>query len=328
MWHPPYYVSNAIRRCETEMPRQMGCTSGYKRDWARINGNLVSRGEILLELSWVRSWSDELKRMNRGKRGRPIAFPDSLVRFVERLRASLGLPLRQLEGLLAAISQLMPLKPPDYSTIWHRLRWTDIRLEPPQLGSGTGGWIVSCDSTGIKVSSRGEWLREKWHVHRGWVKVHVAVEVRSGAIVGVAVSDERAVDAQFLPELVSQAQSLLPGRIKRVLADGAYDTRENFDFLRDEGIEAGIKIRLNASRKMKGASMARPAAVFERNKLGEDKWTRKYGYNKRWRCETTFSAVKRIFGEAIMSRRADMMLREATLKFVQYNAMLGADSTR
>lgn len=304
----------------------MGCTSGYKRDWARINENLVSRGEILLELSWVSSWNDELKCMNHDKRGRPFAFPDSLVRFVEGLRAALGMPLRQLEGLLAAISRSLPLKPPDYSTIWHRLKRTDITIHDPPVGRRDDGWVLSVDSTGVKVSNRGEWLREKWHVHRGWVKVHVAVEVRSGAVVGVAVSDERAVDAQFLPELVRQAKSILPGQIKRVLADGAYDTRENFDFLRDEGIEAGIKIRLNASRKTKGASIARPKAVSEHNKLGEEKWSRRYGYKKRWRSETTFSAVKRIFGETIMSRRADMMLREAMLKFVQYNAMLGAGS--
>ncbi|MGQ9587912.1 MAG: IS5 family transposase [Thermoplasmata archaeon] len=278
-----------------------------------------------MELSWVSSWNDELRRINHGKRGRPFAFPDSLVRFVEELRAALGMPLRQLEGLLAALSRLLPLKPPDYSTIWHRLRRTDIQLEPQPLES-EDGWVLSCDSTGIKISNRGEWLGEKWHVHRGWIKAHIAVEVGSGAIVGIAVSGERAVDAQFLPELVRQAQAVLPGPVKRVLADGAYDTRGNFDFLKGEGIEAGIRIRLNASRKTKGASMARPNAVLERQRLGEEGWARRYGYNKRWRCETIFSAVKCIFGETIMSRRTDMMLREAPLKFIQYNTMLGADS--
>lgn len=279
-----------------------------------------------MDLSWVRSWNEELDEMNRGKRGRPFAFPDSLVSFLQGLKAVLGVPLRQLEGLLSAVARFLPLKPPDYSTIWHRLKRAKVEIEKPPVGRRGDGWILSVDSTGVKVSNRGEWLREKWHIHRGWVKVHVAVEVRSGAIVGVAVSDERAADAQFLPELVRQAQSLLPGQIRRVLADGAYDTRENFDFLRKEGIEAGIKIRLNASRKLKGATMARPVAVYERNRLGEEEWERRYGYNQRWRCETTFSAVKRVFGETLMSRRTDMMMREAILKFVQYNSMLGASS--
>jgi IS5 family transposase len=325
VWHPPYYVENAIRRFWIKMPHGKGCTREIKRDWCSYSEHLVSRGELLLRLSWVRSWDEELERMNEGKRGRPYAYPRSLVRFAELLRAALAVPLRELEGLLRALSHFLPLRAPDFSTLWHRLAREEVELEGLDLRR-QGGFVIAVDSTGVKVSNRGEWMREKWKVHRGWIKVHLAVEVESGAIVGIAISDERAVDAQFLPDLVRQAQTVLPGPVKRVLADGAYDTRGNFDFLREEGIEAGIKIRLNASRKMKGASMARPIAVLERQRLGEEEWARRYEYNKRWRCETTFSAVKRMFGEAIMSRRTDMMLREATLKFVQYNTMLGADS--
>jgi len=32
---------------------------------------------------------------------------------------------------------------------------------------------------------------------------------------------------------------------------------------------------------MKGASMARPIAVLERQRLGEEEWARRYEYNKR-----------------------------------------------
>lgn len=71
--------------------------------------------------------------------------------------------------------------------------------------------------------------------------------------------------------------------------------------------------------------MARPNAVLERQRLGEEEWARRYEYNKRWRCETTTSAVERILGETVMSGRTDMMLREAILNFVHYNTMLGAD---
>ncbi len=48
-------------------------------------------------------------------------------------------------------------------------------LAPSMLLSSD--WTLAIDSTGIKVSDRGEWMREKWHVHRGWIKVHMAVEV-------------------------------------------------------------------------------------------------------------------------------------------------------
>jgi len=99
---------------------------------------------------------------------------------------------------------------------------------------------------------------EKWNVHRGWIKVHMAVEVLSGAIVGIRVSDEVASDAPFLPGLVEQAAGLLPGRIARVTADGAYDTFENFNFLASRGIDPAIELRKNANVRCRGHSFARP----------------------------------------------------------------------
>jgi hypothetical protein len=177
---------------------------------------------------------------------------------------------------------------------------------------------------GIKVSDRGEWLRESWRVCRGWIKVHVAVEVSSKRVVEIEVSDEREADHLFLPSLVGQTRTMFEGRIARVLADAAYDTHANFVFLRGEGIEAGIRIKRNASWKGRG-SFARPLAVMERNRLGEAGWKERYGYGRRWNCESAFSAVKRIFGERVRSRRRENAFNEVRPMFSAYNRLLGVD---
>jgi len=307
---------------DNQMPRGMGCTRRYLRDWTLYNERLVSRGEVLLDLSWVGRWKGELERINRGKRGRPYVYPPSLVRMVEAVKAVLGAPLRMLEGILRVLGEVVLVRVPDYTTLWHRLKDVRLPVKAPVLNCGEDGFVIAVDSTGLKVSNRGEWLREKWRVHRGWVKVHAAVEVTTGAVVGVAISDERADDARFLRMLVLQAEARLPGRVKRVLGDGAYDKRESFDFLRAEGIEAGIKLRSGASRKSLGHGYARPLAVLERNRLGEEGWKERYHYNERWRCEVTFSAIKRMFGENITARRRDLMFREAKLRFQMYNKRL------
>jgi len=307
---------------DNQMPRGMGCTRRYLRDWTLYNERLVSRGEVLLDLSWVGRWKGELERINRGKRGRPFVYPPSLVRMVETVRAALRMPLRSLEGFLRVLGRIVPVRAPDYSTLWHRLKDKRLPVRVPVLPASKAGYVIAVDSTGLKVSNRGEWLREKWHVRRGWVKVHAAIETVSGAVVGIALSDERADDARFLKALVLQAKARLPGRVKRVLADGAYDKRASFDFLKSEGIEAGIKLRSGASRKSLGHGSARPLAVKERNELGEDGWKERYRYNERWRCEVTFSAIKRMFGESITTRRRDLMFREAKLRFQMYNKML------
>lgn len=40
-------------------------------------------------------------------------------------------------------------------------------------------FVIAIDSTaGIKVSNRGEWIRHKWNVKRGYLKIHVAVDIK------------------------------------------------------------------------------------------------------------------------------------------------------
>lgn len=296
-----------------------GCTSEYKRNWSRYNEHLVSRGELCLDLEWVRGWREELEGMNRGKRGKPFLFPDSMIRFVDTAMRVMGIPFRQMEGFLRGLSSMIGIRVPDYTTLWRRVTRRRVELTPSAIPGDE--WVIAIDSTGIKVSDRGEWLRESWRVCRGWIKVHVAVEVSSKRVVGIEVSDEREADHVFLPSLVGQARTMFEGRIARVLADAAYDTHANFVFLRGEGIEAGIRIKRNASRKGRG-SFARPLAVMERNRLGEAGWKERYGYGRRWSCESVFSAVKRIFGERVRSRRRENAFNEVRSMFSAYNRLL------
>jgi len=50
-----------------------------KRNWREYNEKLVVRGEFLLDTKWVGSWDNELAEMNKGKCGKPYAFPESLI---------------------------------------------------------------------------------------------------------------------------------------------------------------------------------------------------------------------------------------------------------
>jgi len=63
--------------------------------------------------------------------------------------------------------------------------------------------IIAVDSTGIKVTNRGQWMREKWHIKKkGYLKIHVAVNVKTKKILSMKVTDEHAHDSKMLPELV------------------------------------------------------------------------------------------------------------------------------
>jgi len=91
------------------------------RDWGRLNEQYVRRGEVVLDLSWLRSWSDDLEEMNTGKKGRPYRFPRSLIKFVTFARDVWCLGLRQAEGLLRVLGAMLGFETPSYTTLWKRL---------------------------------------------------------------------------------------------------------------------------------------------------------------------------------------------------------------
>jgi Transposase DDE domain len=64
--------------------------------------------------------------------------------------------------------------------------------------------IIAIDSTGIKVTNRGQWMRDKWNIKRkGYLKIHIAVNVKSKEILSIKVTDDEHVhDSKALPELV------------------------------------------------------------------------------------------------------------------------------
>ena len=62
---------------------------------------------------------------------------------------------------------------------------------------------IAIDSTGIKVTNRGQWLRDKWFVKKkGYLKIRVAVNVRTREILALEVTDEKTRDGKMMCRLV------------------------------------------------------------------------------------------------------------------------------
>ena len=76
---------------------------------------------------------------------------------------------------------------PDYSTISRLVNIVDIKIDK-RIGNDI---VIALDSTGIKVANRGEWIRDKWHVRRGYLKIHVvAVDIKKKKVVSLEVTSE------------------------------------------------------------------------------------------------------------------------------------------
>ncbi len=59
--------------------------------------------------------------------------------------------------------------------------------------------MIALDSTGIKVANRGgEWMRHKWHVRKGYLKIHVSVDIKKKRILSLEVTNEEVHDGKML----------------------------------------------------------------------------------------------------------------------------------
>ncbi len=182
------------------------------RNWKEYNAQLVRRGEFYLDLECVKNWQRELREMNRKKPGSPYKYPDSFILFASIIYSFFHMPYRQLEGFIDRLGTFVPgLISADYTTLHRRISKLALQIQIPE-----NDVVVAVDSTGMKVTNRGEWMREKHgKARRGWLKVHVAVDVESKKLLSIEVTEEKVADSEVLRPLLEDIN----------IKDGLMDSR-------------------------------------------------------------------------------------------------------
>ncbi len=138
---------------------------------------MVKCGEHSLSLDFLSRRDESLLQINVGKRGRPYQYPEPFVAGMARIPVFLLIPYRQIEGFVQSLTKFIPrLTAADYINLFHRISQVNLsqKVTPELLAEDV---IIAVDNTGIAVTNRGERLREK--VRRGWIKVHVMIDVES-----------------------------------------------------------------------------------------------------------------------------------------------------
>ena len=253
--------------------------------------------------------------MNDGKEGGRYRYPESFIKLLAVVHAYV-LPYRQLEGFMRGLCQYVEgLKAPDYTTIWWRV--SKMKVDVASSVALDKDVTIAVDSSGIKVSNRGEWVHKKWRVQRGFIKVHVAVDTKTKQILAIEVTKEDVGDGRVLGKLVKTSTGIV--NVKKLIGDGAYDSKNNFRMVSNLDIEPLIRMRKNASLKG-GGCMPRKFAVMEQ--LGGDGWRKEKGYGYRWMAESAFSCLKRTFGEYICAVKWPNIVKELLLKASIYNLFM------
>jgi len=288
--------------------------------WSIYNEKLVRRGEIFVEECIFGDWKKELGVMNEGKVGRPYDYSDTFMKLLAYIRYLFSLPYRQTEGFVRALSFHTGRKAPDYSIINRRINALNVSIMGKKKNSDDKV-TIAVDSTGIKVTNRGEWLRKKWkREKKGYLKIHFAIDPKTKQVVSMDVTKEDVHDGTRLKKLVKRASKNTGTGIDRVIADGAYDSRDNFRFLSNNNIEPAIKVRRTSSLNARGC-YERKVAVWKQ--FGDfNVWKDSVSYGSRWMVESVFSSMKRTFGEYVRARKFPNMVREMVIKTSLYNTLL------
>ncbi len=115
------------------------------------------------------------------------------------------LPYRQTEGIAQGHAKGKVPSIPDYSTINRRINRLNIKIKGDNKNKEFEYEyiVIAIDSTGIKVTNRGQWIQEKWNTKKkGYLKIHIAVNIKTKKILSINVTDEHVHDSKALSELL------------------------------------------------------------------------------------------------------------------------------
>jgi transposase len=175
----------------------------------------------------------------------------------------------------------------------------------------------AADSTGFTTSRFIRWFDHKYGVVRqqhDWVKAHVMVGVKTNIVTAVEIHDRNTADTKMLPALVEATAANF--NMAEVSADKIYGSVKNMNAIADAGAEPFIAFKSSST----GASAGVFGKMFHYFMYQRDEFMAHY--HKRSNVETTFSMVKRKFGDSLRSKTDAAMVNETLCKLLCHNLVV------
>lgn len=285
-------------------------------NWHSYERGLVQRGDVTVWLSpeAAGAW----KAKPSGRRGPQPKFSDLAIQTALTLRLVFHLPLRQAEGFLRSLFNLMGvhLEVPDHTTLSRRSAGLSVSL----TRTGGGGPIdLIIDSSGLAIVGEGEWAAAKHggNGRRGWKKLHLGVD-DAGEIVAQILTDSNVDDGTTGVTIIERVRDT----VRSITADAAYDTTPIYDAAEARGAEVVVPPCSTASTStQRRRSKARNRTVMRVKDLGRRRWKKESGYHRQGRVENTFFRHKAVIGDRLRARTLSAMETEAAVACNLLNRM-------
>jgi Transposase DDE domain len=287
-------------------------------NWPEYDAALVRRGSLTVWLTEeaIGGWHAPAT----GRRGGQPVYSDLAIETGLALRLVFRLGLRQIEGTLGSIAQLLgvDIGIPDHSTFSRRADGLALLLKKPVERGEPLHLLI--DSTGVKMYGEGEWLEEKHgkRSRRHWRKLHLAIDANSHEVVAVELTTDDVGDITAVPDLLDQ----IDGSVASVTADGAYDADAVYDEISGRHPEADVNIPPRSTAVISESGTTRRDAHLRTIEThGRIGWQRRSGYCRRSLVETAMFRYKTIIGRRLHARTLPNQKTEAKIGCAVLNRM-------
>lgn len=290
------------------------------RKWKEYNEELVMRGYFYLNPEFLSKWNEEVIQMNSRKVGEPYLYPESMIKFLAILHSKFD--FRGLEGIMRSLSKTYKFQFPVISYTQISRRYNKLNIDFKVLKEDLEDYLeVGVDGSGEKSTKRGGWMREKWKVKKGWIKVVImGCKNKDGKkyVIDIQVGTETLNERKVARMMIKRNHN----NIGKFYADGLHDCKETFNICQEYDILPAIKIRKNAQVRSFGSPKRREEVLIYKS-MPHEEWAREKGYGNRWPLtEGIFSGCKRIFGEDVSATKKKNMYHEVKVKFWAYNQLM------
>ena len=290
-------------------------------NWSEYNEALRQRGSLTVWFTdeAITAW----KAAPRTTPGGQPHYSDLAITTALTLRAVFHLALRQTEGLIGSILQLLglDLPVPSFSTLSRRAQTLDFPVQPGAIGQPIH---LLVDSSGLKLSGPGEWLVEKHGTgkRRSWRKLHIGFDAVTGRIVASILTDRAVDDASQIEPLLDQ----IAEPVDLFLGDGGYDRTGVYTALEERHPDAKVIVPPRADAVLSAAAGTEPTqrdrhiqAIAEKGRMA---WQRDSGYNERARVEGQFARWKQVIGDGLRFHTDEARATEVAVAASVLNRML------
>jgi len=292
----------------------------YAQDWPKYNRYQVEEKDRVRVL--LRALCQGIKNPVQRGRGRP-RMPLADVIYAATMKTFVGMSGRRAS---TDVNDCMGMgfvdKMPSYNTIFDYLERPEVTPLLSTLVKESAAPIADIDleraygidATGFSTQVYRRWFDAKYGKEMKestWVKLHIAIGVRSKIVTAAVVTDGSLHDSPFLPQLVEGTAERFP--MKEVLADKGYIGIKNLEAIAKVGAEAYIPFKSN--NQGDGPELWRKMwhlYSFHREEFLAH-------YHQRSNVEGVFSAIKRKFGAAVRAKDLDAQINEALLKVICHN---------